>query len=388
MSDNAIIKTLLNDEEVFNYVRPAIEGKLMELMQDALTQNNHVLFEKVVRVLDIESDRCHLSEILIKDSKMMEILIRKSKIMDNPEQSKVILNILFKKCSDDEYMKILKMLSKEGINIESIKGSKFYYLAKCIQDLMKNPKSIPRVEIKEKIQYTEYDSEMEQWLINSLCKAIATGNQVNFNELMNFNFNINGSDTMNDSTPIMFAAQLGHYEMVKELLQRGASVENHTRGSRSKSALTFSVIDARNFNEGHIECIKLLISAGADLEIIDHDIRVLLNLIKDELCEPVKSIPFIIQAILPKTTDMKPVTVMLSRNCTIRMFEENNVKEGNISSTNVRIELVPTETTSYLLPIGISIDGVVLTQTTMCRFVRGCYTDGIKIFPIPGTQNL
>ena len=67
----------------------------------------------------------------------------------------------------------------------------------------------------------------------------------------------------------------------------------------------------------------------------------------------------------------------------VRMFGGDSMKEGKISSNWVHIEIYPNRCEHYILPIGIKIDGIELTQQVVCRFIKGNYTvDGVTLLSI------
>jgi ankyrin repeat domain-containing protein 17 len=62
------------------------------------------------------------------------------------------------------------------------------------------------------------------------------------------------------STPLMEAAQEGHADLVKFLLEKGASIDATT--STSDTALTFACAN------GHTDVVEILLEAGAELVFI------------------------------------------------------------------------------------------------------------------------
>ena len=52
-------------------------------------------------------------------------------------------------------------------------------------------------------------------------------------------------------------------------------------------------------------------------------------------------------------------------------FYDGSAKQGVITSSDVEVE-IPTDKESYhLLPVGICVDGIVLTEPVVCRFITG-----------------
>lgn len=101
--------------------------------------------------------------------------------------------------------------------------------------------------------------------IDIFVEAIIKNDKDIFNYFMDKKININEVCTKNDYKPIMYAVQYGRFEMMKKLLERGAQIE---KDGCSDSALYFALKDPKCGNDERIECAKLLIKAGANIESI------------------------------------------------------------------------------------------------------------------------
>lgn len=69
---------------------------------------------------------------------------------------------------------------------------------------------------------------------------------------------INSAD-QNGCTPLMRAAENGHHNAVRDLLQKGVAVD-----TRHRSGVTALMLAAR---QGHLQIVKMLLDAGADPDI-------------------------------------------------------------------------------------------------------------------------
>ena len=100
-----------------------------------------------------------------------------------------------------------------------------------------------------------------------LVKAIVNNNKIVFDYMLSKKININLTDSIHGSTPIMFAAQNGRVSMVKDLLLQRADISDDNRG---QSALHFALSNINHSsitkNDKNFDCAKLLIQAGANVE--------------------------------------------------------------------------------------------------------------------------
>ena len=77
---------------------------------------------------------------------------------------------------------------------------------------------------------------------------------------------INSKDIMHDRTALICAAQYGHDDIVKMLIEAGADVNSEGRSALLQAA-----------REGRVDVVKMLIEAGADLNSKDKDGRTALS---------------------------------------------------------------------------------------------------------------
>ena len=75
---------------------------------------------------------------------------------------------------------------------------------------------------------------------------------------------INIADLLGN-TPLMYASEKGHTEIVRLLLQRGAGVNAKTKFDGYKTALS------KASEKGHTEIVRMLIEKGADVNIKSND---------------------------------------------------------------------------------------------------------------------
>ena len=98
-------------------------------------------------------------------------------------------------------------------------------------------------------------------------KAIRADDEKVLDYLLGKGIDVNLSDSTHNSSPIMFAAQNARISMVKSLLSRGATVTDDCK--YNKSALYFALISNESaviYDNNRIECIKILIRAGSNIE--------------------------------------------------------------------------------------------------------------------------
>lgn len=133
------------------------------------------------------------------------------------------------------------------------------------QIMQPNTPSMSVIDILDKLPETEqlelakmifYDTP--QKMVDILVNAIQFGSKSMYHYVKYID-NVNELDSEYGSTPIMFAAQSGNVDMVKLLLDMGASVADMA----NKSALVFALWGERDNN---YRCAKILIEAGASTD--------------------------------------------------------------------------------------------------------------------------
>ena len=105
------------------------------------------------------------------------------------------------------------------------------------------------------------DSVMYKEWINAklLSAALLGGNSQYIKTLLEAGADVNTFDERTEYTPLMLAAQNGDYKSVKTLLDAGADVE------RKKDLFLTALIYAACNKMRNVECVKLLVQAGADV---------------------------------------------------------------------------------------------------------------------------
>ena len=302
----------------------------------------------------------------------------------------------------------LLFLIKEGFGLCDCVPTKYRLIIKYIKNLFegKERKSLDRefpVLLATNEEFNTYKTLhcKENTITDMLCNIIIRNDSKMFHKfILEHPTCVNSTDTLNDSTPIMHAAQLGRYDMMETLLKTGANVADHTDKRKiNKSALSFAVYSHNEFSNNHMECIKILLRAGANIDILKKyslDSHYLIKIIKDHMPEEKKAIKLrnksgVEYTIKPESvgSEPKPKSILIEvlsdsdkskSTYTIeplhRMyprvkFYDGSAKEGMITSSDVEVE-IPTNKGSYhLLPVGICVDGIVLTEPVVCRFITG-----------------
>lgn len=110
----------------------------------------------------------------------------------------------------------------------------------------------------------------------ALMTAARAGNADVVRALLGHDAKVNVSEEWHGETALMWAAAANHVEVLKALIEHGADVRVHARSAgftpSNEGYLPNSFLPAGNFSalmfavrEGHVECVRLLIAAGSDI---------------------------------------------------------------------------------------------------------------------------
>ncbi|KAA0163168.1 hypothetical protein FNF28_04395 [Cafeteria roenbergensis] len=116
------------------------------------------------------------------------------------------------------------------------------------------------------------DAEMGQ----ALWDAAGAGKTGEVTRLLEAGAPVNWANRRSGQSPLIKAAQKGHVELMRVLLDRGADLE-----AKDNNGWTALIWAARNC---HVEAVALLLDRGADPEVRDNDGRSALDLCRPGTC--------------------------------------------------------------------------------------------------------
>lgn len=353
------------------------------------------------------SDKITMSEILMiiirkGKNELLEMIIEKDIVKDIIKKDSTYLECAFNWCTSRGHVECIKLLIKAGAKIE-LDNNLHFYIARCVAKSFGH--KVEPIKNKEKVpEHNCKISKSTESVINMLCKLICENDETGFNTLISL-VNVNDVDRYN-STMLMHAAQHGISSIVRNLLKKGASVAM-SGGSvvTNKSALKFAVCDNSCegivFWYGNFKCIKLLLNAGSDIEILNSDPHkyFLIKLVKEILDEKKKYLQILqsVQNIQPEPLSIKessyekkesvqpePLLIKLLNEHLqpykkiqklvgdynkVRLLNDTYFIESSISSENMTIEMCSHEL-NYLLPIGTIVNGKKINEPIACIFVN------------------
>ena len=441
-----------NDQEIIDYVTADSELNITKYVKRTIEQNDNKMFDKLIKLITIDNkldsetiveivsytiryDRYDMLEMLIRDLDMKSLdppyimkIIKQSvyynrhKILgtllkyfdvknltttNHKESPCHLLYSALGQGNSGAYHECLIFLIKEGFDFCDCVPTKYRLIIEYIKNLFegKEMKSLDRefpVLLATDEEFNTYKIVhcKEKTITDMLCNIIIENDSKMFHKfILEHPTCVNSTDTTNDSTPIMHAAQWGRYDMMETLLKTGASVADYIdRCGTNKSALYFAVHSPKEFSNNHIECIKILLRAGANIDILKEyslDSHYLIKIIKDHMPEEKiiklrnksgveytiklesivpkpKSKSILIEVLSGSNESKSTYTVEPLRGTYLHVkFYDGSAKEGMITSSDVEVE-IPTNKGSYhLLPVGICVDGIVLTEPVVCRFITG-----------------
>ena len=129
------------------------------------------------------------------------------------------------------------------------------------------PKTSPKAKKEENAWWDKHISSREKAL-EELFKETKEGNKKKVEEIIN-NFNRNTGDNLESSqdnngySPLFYAAEKGHIEIVKYLIELGVNIDAYGYATQ-KTPLGIAVYN------GHIEIVKYLVEKGANIDKKDH----------------------------------------------------------------------------------------------------------------------
>ena len=188
---------------------------------------------------------------------------------DNVQKSALYFALVNTHCVDENQIyKCAKLLIRANANIESLSKHKTAYL---IAQAIKK----------------EIEAEKDNIDIDTLVKAIMNKDMETFNRMLDKNINVDRLDSEYQSTPIMFAAEIGQVDMIKKLLSHNASLNDIEVDGKVKNVLLYALHYSKCENDNDkYQCARLLIKAGADIEFMKKEYKVsyiLAKSIKQEL---------------------------------------------------------------------------------------------------------
>ena len=166
------------------------------------------------------------------------------------------------------------------------------------------PKTSPKAKKGENAWWDNHISNREK-AIEELFKETKEGNKKKVEEIIkNFNRNtgdnLEGSQDDNGYSPLFYAAEKGHIEIVKYLVELGVSIDAAGYATQ-KSPLGIAVYN------GDIEIVKYLVEKGANIDKKDHMGNTILSksLLLPVECKDKKKKMEILKYLIDKGADIK-----------------------------------------------------------------------------------
>lgn len=165
-------------------------------------------------------------------------------------------------------------------------------------------KASPKAKKQENAWWDEHISNRKEAL-DELFKETKEGNKKKVEEIIN-NFNRNTGDNLESSqddngySPLFYAAENGHMEIVKYLIELGVSIDAAGYATQ-KTPLGIAVYN------GHIEIVKYLVEKGANIDKKDHLGNTILSksLLLPVECKDKKKKIEILKYLIEKGADIK-----------------------------------------------------------------------------------
>lgn len=360
----SFIQTILASEsenaKAIEFISSNFKNKLEALDKELIDSLSKIYDQDIISpVLKtiISTGRNDLLEIMIKND-AVQILIQDSNY----------LKIAFDNCRSKGHTECIKLLIKSGSPIGTLTKLDFC-VAVFIQRYFGMKVNKPEI-LSNPSQWSSHHT-MNDSLIDFFCKSIVENNEELFKNMVSC-VKINELTKSDKSTPIMYAAQEGRFSMMKTLLEKGASVAINT----GRSALYYAVCGSFNLNYSHFKCIKLLLNAGSDIEILKSDpqkyflIKLVKELIenkKNELIRPSSVQPTSLLITELSAEPNKKIYALFGEN-KVRLLNETFQTVSSISSENMCIEKTDISGRCYLLPIGTIVNGKKIDVSVPCIF--------------------
>ena len=265
-------------------------------------------------------------------------------------------------------------------------------------NFLRNPENIKILDICKDLKFSSP-------LTDVLIKMIERNDSKPFEYILEQNVSLNDLDSTYAITPLMYASQRGKVEFVEKLLLKGADVNRII--IKNVAALNYA-LTYRIDGDGkgtHINCAKLLIKAGANIESVSNNTNayematLLKNEIEREMVTHKESVTCVINNKLQTrvTNDGIQVTIpqKIENRIIIKILHEKTdpilcnthritndayveINNGGIwqkkllnHNTNNYIEVpqnVDDKVSYHFLPAGVMLDGIITTEKFVCKF--------------------
>ena len=308
-------QSIIQNPEILSYALSKF-GSIIDIIWHTIIDDNIEMFNKCMELdFNINEPSINTKKTLIVCAfetirpQMLKKLIKKGACIKEIES--LFFSIFPNYYNGDQNFKCIKILIKAEIDLECLRSDdKYYFIAQFIKKSIKkysrkqidlvssvpgtqdefNPAPIPNhingttprfgeidlnnmtavvfdnmkcysLKATDQNIYTLVPST--ESFIDHVVRFIVNNNMRDFCESIKLISDIDEPDSRHNSTLLMHAAQRGHYNMVKILLGKGASI---SAGTRNKSALTFALYSPiGKFTEQNFKCVKTLIKAGSDI---------------------------------------------------------------------------------------------------------------------------
>lgn len=255
------------DLDLINHMLTHLEKHILSIILNSIQTNDLVHFAKL---LDLYTDKFKQNQIIITNKvilmyrlDMLKLLIVKHIVYEN------VYMWLIKHPEFDAYgMDRVRSLIDGGQSFESVRnqsGKYFHYLQaiKTPRPRLKNDMIlIPADERK----YRNYlSTRKNKTMIDNLCETIIFNNMKMFHKILGscLLMNLDVPSFEYKVRPLIFTARYGRVAMMQMLLKKSHS-------SATINTALYGVIFGYivPFVSDHIDCIKLLVGAGAKIDLI------------------------------------------------------------------------------------------------------------------------
>lgn len=371
------------------FIKQLFSVPLDKLLSDAIISNHIDFFNKIMQFnshFDINKLDENVIGLIVRygRSDMLKMCINAG---FNVKDSNLLENLFY--CTiDEKHIECLKLLITNGIDVNKIKDWKVNYeIISFIKELMESsyvkkeytepPESIVTPTFEEYVKFALQNTGKS---INTIMCDLIDANDIKmFNGILALNLDFYVIE--NDKSIVMHAAHVGRPHMVRALIKKGVHIKPNKDINIFHQMCPLAYIfflNNDNFNQDHLECVKILIEFGSDIEVLlecrgtltYHLIKCMKELIESKKILRIKSL-------CSNKENCK--IIKLGADAEIGFYEGGILKTGRLDHKNLEIEICHN---IYQLPVGAIVDGGTLTMPKMCQFVEEKIYDGQRYWDL------